>query len=197
MEMEADPDSSSPSAGADGAATASGETKACAACHTTKTPLWRGGPEGPKSLCNACGIRYRKRRQALGHAAADTQQDQQRQPKRKAADPPAEDQQQLLPKKKAADPPAEDQQPPKKKAASAASSTTTSTKKEKEKERDRDRKRKDRQVTVELRVVGFGKEAVLKQRRQMRRDKCLSRLSEEETAAVHLMALSSGVIYAS
>jgi len=48
MEMEADPDSSSPSAGADGAATASGETKACAACHTTKTPLWRGGPEGPK-----------------------------------------------------------------------------------------------------------------------------------------------------
>jgi len=152
-----------------------------------------------QSLCNACGIRYRKRRQALGHAAADTQQDQQRQPKRKAADPPAEDQQQLLPKKKAADPSAEDQQPPKKKAASAASSSTTSTKKEKEKERerDRDRKRKDRQVTVELRVVGFGKEAVLKQRRQMRRDKCLSRLSEEEMAAVHLMALSSGVIYAS
>ncbi|KAK7284413.1 hypothetical protein RJT34_19159 [Clitoria ternatea] len=36
--------------------------KCCADCKTTKTPLWRGGPAGPKTLCNACGIRYRKRR---------------------------------------------------------------------------------------------------------------------------------------
>jgi hypothetical protein len=28
-------------------APASGETKACTECHTTKTPLWRGGPCGP------------------------------------------------------------------------------------------------------------------------------------------------------
>ncbi|XP_014495606.1 GATA transcription factor 16 [Vigna radiata var. radiata] len=35
--------------------------KCCADCKTTKTPLWRGGPAGPKTLCNACGIRYRKR----------------------------------------------------------------------------------------------------------------------------------------
>ncbi|KAI4310933.1 hypothetical protein MLD38_035876 [Melastoma candidum] len=34
----------------------------CADCSTTKTPLWRVGPSGPKSLCNACGIRYRKKR---------------------------------------------------------------------------------------------------------------------------------------
>ncbi|XP_040375777.1 GATA transcription factor 16-like [Oryza brachyantha] len=48
-------------------------SKACADCHTTKTPLWRGGPGGPKSLCNACGIRYRKRRRAaLGLDAAAT-----------------------------------------------------------------------------------------------------------------------------
>ncbi|XP_077218697.1 GATA transcription factor 15-like isoform X2 [Tasmannia lanceolata] len=39
--------------------------RTCADCQTTKTPLWRGGPTGPKSLCNACGIRYRKRRRAL------------------------------------------------------------------------------------------------------------------------------------
>ncbi|XP_076881365.1 GATA transcription factor 15-like [Bidens hawaiensis] len=39
--------------------------KTCADCGTTKTPLWRGGPAGPKSLCNACGIRSRKRRRAL------------------------------------------------------------------------------------------------------------------------------------
>ncbi|THU62075.1 hypothetical protein C4D60_Mb01t01340 [Musa balbisiana] len=32
----------------------------CANCHTTSTPLWRNGPRGPKSLCNACGIRYKK-----------------------------------------------------------------------------------------------------------------------------------------
>ncbi|TVU37073.1 hypothetical protein EJB05_19040 [Eragrostis curvula] len=81
-EMETDPISPSP----DDTTTASGgEAKACADCHTTKTPLWRGGPEGPKSLCNACGIRYRKRRrQALGlDANAEPQLDQQQ--KKKAA----------------------------------------------------------------------------------------------------------------
>ncbi|XP_031499506.1 GATA transcription factor 15-like [Nymphaea colorata] len=35
-------------------------TAACADCKTEKTPLWRNGPLGPKSLCNACGIRYKK-----------------------------------------------------------------------------------------------------------------------------------------
>ncbi|KAL3814647.1 hypothetical protein ACJIZ3_015915 [Penstemon smallii] len=35
--------------------------KCCSYCKTTKTPLWRSGPSGPKSLCNACGIRYRKK----------------------------------------------------------------------------------------------------------------------------------------
>ncbi|GJM94655.1 hypothetical protein PR202_ga11322 [Eleusine coracana subsp. coracana] len=39
----------------------------CVECRTTATPMWRGGPTGPRSLCNACGIRYRKkRRQELG-----------------------------------------------------------------------------------------------------------------------------------
>ena len=116
--------------------TASGEPKACTDCHTTKTPLWRGGPSGPKSLCNACGIRYRKkRREALGLDAGEGAEQQQ--------------------KKK--------------------------TKRERE------------EVTVELRMVGFGKEVVLKQRRRMRRRR---RLGEEEKAAILLMALSSGVIYA-
>ncbi|CAF2157101.1 hypothetical protein HID58_024788 [Brassica napus] len=32
----------------------------CASCDTTSTPLWRNGPKGPKSLCNACGIRFKK-----------------------------------------------------------------------------------------------------------------------------------------
>ncbi|GLT43158.1 hypothetical protein SLA2020_171290 [Shorea laevis] len=39
--------------------------RSCVDCHTTRTPLWRGGPAGPRSLCNACGIRHRKRKRAL------------------------------------------------------------------------------------------------------------------------------------
>ncbi|EFH61433.1 hypothetical protein ARALYDRAFT_479155 [Arabidopsis lyrata subsp. lyrata] len=43
----------------------SGDTKrTCVDCGTIRTPLWRGGPAGPKSLCNACGIKSRKKRQA-------------------------------------------------------------------------------------------------------------------------------------
>ncbi|URE34980.1 hypothetical protein MUK42_16448 [Musa troglodytarum] len=41
------------------------QIKRCADCRTTTTPLWRAGPSGPKSLCNACGIRYRKSRRAV------------------------------------------------------------------------------------------------------------------------------------
>ncbi|KAK7329698.1 hypothetical protein VNO77_23873 [Canavalia gladiata] len=44
--------------------------RVCADCHTTKTPLWRSGPKGPKSLCNACGIRQRKARRAMAASAA-------------------------------------------------------------------------------------------------------------------------------
>ncbi|CAG7872230.1 unnamed protein product [Brassica rapa] len=38
--------------------------RCCSECKTTKTPMWRGGPSGPKSLCNACGIRLRKQRRS-------------------------------------------------------------------------------------------------------------------------------------
>ncbi|XP_050384335.1 protein CYTOKININ-RESPONSIVE GATA TRANSCRIPTION FACTOR 1-like [Argentina anserina] len=34
--------------------------KSCADCKTTKTPMWRNGQGGSKTLCNACGIRLRK-----------------------------------------------------------------------------------------------------------------------------------------
>ncbi|ONK80964.1 uncharacterized protein A4U43_C01F23770 [Asparagus officinalis] len=47
-----------------------GVVRVCSDCNTTKTPLWRSGPSGPKSLCNACGIRQRKARRALAAAAA-------------------------------------------------------------------------------------------------------------------------------
>ncbi|XP_077225371.1 putative GATA transcription factor 22 [Tasmannia lanceolata] len=43
----------------------SDKIRVCSDCNTTKTPLWRSGPQGPKSLCNACGIRQRKARRAM------------------------------------------------------------------------------------------------------------------------------------
>ncbi|KAK1697650.1 hypothetical protein QYE76_014347 [Lolium multiflorum] len=33
----------------------------CHHCSATKSPLWRAGPDGPKTLCNACGLRKNKR----------------------------------------------------------------------------------------------------------------------------------------
>ncbi|KAL2850821.1 hypothetical protein BJX68DRAFT_266397 [Aspergillus pseudodeflectus] len=33
----------------------------CADCGTSDSPEWRKGPDGPKTLCNACGLRWAKR----------------------------------------------------------------------------------------------------------------------------------------
>lgn len=37
-------------------------TRKCMHCEVTKTPQWREGPMGPKTLCNACGVRFRSGR---------------------------------------------------------------------------------------------------------------------------------------
>ncbi|BFG21644.1 hypothetical protein CerSpe_079180 [Prunus speciosa] len=34
----------------------------CAHCASEKTPQWRAGPMGPKTLCNACGVRFKSGR---------------------------------------------------------------------------------------------------------------------------------------
>ncbi|KAF9599268.1 hypothetical protein IFM89_036566 [Coptis chinensis] len=34
----------------------------CLHCQSEKTPQWRAGPLGPKTLCNACGVRYKSGR---------------------------------------------------------------------------------------------------------------------------------------
>ena len=34
--------------------------RGCLHCGCQKTPQWRMGPTGPKTLCNACGVRFRK-----------------------------------------------------------------------------------------------------------------------------------------
>ncbi|KAL3507418.1 hypothetical protein ACH5RR_032800 [Cinchona calisaya] len=34
----------------------------CLHCQADQTPQWRAGPMGPKTLCNACGVRYKSGR---------------------------------------------------------------------------------------------------------------------------------------
>lgn len=36
------------------------ESKECFKCGVVQTPQWRQGPDGPGTLCNACGVSYRK-----------------------------------------------------------------------------------------------------------------------------------------
>jgi len=33
----------------------------CTQCGSTDTPLWRRGPHGPKTMCNRCGIRWKRK----------------------------------------------------------------------------------------------------------------------------------------
>ncbi|KAL8527276.1 hypothetical protein ACS0TY_005229 [Phlomoides rotata] len=108
--------------------------KVCSLCHTSRTPLWRGGPSGPKSLCNACGIKYnKKKRQLLG---------------------------------------LETGKPNKKKRTSVNRSS-------------------ELREILKMRFMTLGSEMVLQ-----RSGKLMSKLREEEQAAVLLMALSSGSVYA-
>ncbi|RWW03027.1 hypothetical protein BHE74_00040352 [Ensete ventricosum] len=44
------------------AAAAAADGRKCLHCQTDKTPQWRTGPMGPKTLCNACGVRYKSGR---------------------------------------------------------------------------------------------------------------------------------------
>ncbi|KAL8034693.1 hypothetical protein ABFX02_12G045700 [Erythranthe guttata] len=34
------------------------DAKVCMACGNMNTPLWRKGPNGPQTLCNACGLKH-------------------------------------------------------------------------------------------------------------------------------------------
>ncbi|CAD6243241.1 unnamed protein product [Miscanthus lutarioriparius] len=50
-------------AGAGSALTAAQQgDRRCSHCGVQKTPQWRAGPEGAKTLCNACGVRYKSGR---------------------------------------------------------------------------------------------------------------------------------------
>lgn len=47
---------------------ANGKRKVCSSCGAKSTPYWRDGWEGA-CLCNACGIRYKKRRVSCNHCS--------------------------------------------------------------------------------------------------------------------------------
>ncbi|WPH00592.1 Hypothetical protein R9X50_00342200 [Acrodontium crateriforme] len=46
------------------------EEYVCADCGTLDSPEWRKGPKGPKTLCNACGLRWAKKEKKTGTNAS-------------------------------------------------------------------------------------------------------------------------------
>lgn len=46
----------------DGSINGNSDGRKCLHCATDKTPQWRTGPLGPKTLCNACGVRFKSGR---------------------------------------------------------------------------------------------------------------------------------------
>ncbi|KAH7513433.1 GATA transcription factor 16 [Ziziphus jujuba] len=127
----------------DGVSSEETHKKTCADCGTTKTPLWRGGPAGPKSLCNACGIRSRKKRRAILGLNKGSSEDR------------------------------------KSKKGSSNSSNSGNNNKLGD--------------SLKQRLLALGRE-VLMQRSTVERQR--RKLGEEEQAAVLLMALSYGSVYA-
>ncbi|CAF2032217.1 hypothetical protein F2Q70_00033489 [Brassica cretica] len=49
-----------------------GFQRRCSHCGTNNTPQWRTGPVGPKTLCNACGVRFKSGRLCPEYRPADS-----------------------------------------------------------------------------------------------------------------------------
>ncbi|OBZ65666.1 Cutinase gene palindrome-binding protein [Grifola frondosa] len=47
------------------------EQHVCVTCGRTDSPEWRKGPTGPKTLCNACGLRWAKKVRKTGEAEGE------------------------------------------------------------------------------------------------------------------------------
>ncbi|GAA5821518.1 hypothetical protein JCM3770_001059 [Rhodotorula araucariae] len=50
--------------------------RACANCGRTQSAEWRSGPTGPKTLCNACGLRWSKAKSQAAAAAKQRKEDE-------------------------------------------------------------------------------------------------------------------------
>ncbi|PWZ25798.1 GATA transcription factor 11 [Zea mays] len=46
--------------------------RTCSHCQSSKTPQWREGPDGRRTLCNACGLRYKSHRLVPEYRAAES-----------------------------------------------------------------------------------------------------------------------------
>ncbi|KAK9719087.1 hypothetical protein K7432_005036 [Basidiobolus ranarum] len=51
------------------------QPRRCHACNSTETPEWRRGPDGARTLCNACGLHYAKLNRKRTLAAAGISED--------------------------------------------------------------------------------------------------------------------------
>ncbi|XP_009767635.1 GATA transcription factor 15-like [Nicotiana tabacum] len=144
------------------------QLKTCVDCGTTKTPLWRGGPAGPKSLCNACGIRSRKKRRALlGLNKED------KKPKKSMGSS----------NKSASQHHNQNNQSSNSSTSSSEESTTSNAVKN------------NKCIPFKKRLLHFGREVAL-QRPRSSSTQHRRKLGEEEQAAFLLMALSCGSVYA-
>ncbi|XP_031269544.1 GATA transcription factor 15-like [Pistacia vera] len=154
--------------------------KYCTDCKTTKTPLWRGGPAGPKSLCNACGIRHRKKKRVI--------ESLNRRPEKR--------------KDKTSHNSTNTNSP----TATTTTASASASAKSAFAKVDNDDSNKELSESFKMRLMVLGKEMMLqrslsspspfvvvkkKQRCQRRR-----KLKEEEQAAFSLMALSCGFVFA-
>ncbi|KAL2469111.1 GATA transcription factor 16 [Forsythia ovata] len=141
--------------------------KFCADCKTTKTPLWRSGPSGPKSLCNACGIRYRKKRSPF--VGFDRPKGRERKNENPTTTTSAAG------------------------AAAAAAAATSTTKNGGKK--GKIGKSKD---VMKVNLMQLGKEVLYLQRQRspMKRQRSPRQWGEVERAALLLMALSCGAVFA-
>jgi hypothetical protein len=46
--------------------------RTCSHCQSSKTPPWREGPDGRRTLCNACGLRYKSHRLVPEYRTAES-----------------------------------------------------------------------------------------------------------------------------
>lgn len=169
------------------------EIKRCADCGTSKTPLWRGGPAGPKvflflfyiilspnhnrwmtddhhlmgfsfdgcdlqSLCNACGIRSRKKRRAILGLKSEDKKSSKKSNSGSSNN-------------------------------SNSSTTTTTTTSSLS-------SRLNGGTPLHQRLLALGREVMMQRSTVDNKQQRRRKLGEEEQAAVLLMALSYGSVYA-
>ncbi|XP_024023019.1 GATA transcription factor 16 [Morus notabilis] len=137
--------------------------RSCVDCRTTKTPLWRGGPAGPKSLCNACGIRYRKKMVSVMRMSTGSSSERIKRDRTHTHSNTSN-------------------------STTLTNDTNTSVGKD-----------KDFNETLKVKLDDFGKEVLSqKSRPVVKKQRCRRKrkLSEEEQAAVLLMSLSCGSVFA-